>query len=518
MFLVSCGNSVALSESTPTVATGVVSAETSYTTAPLSSTDSTCFSTTETISTTIAQTQLPTTTSLDDFELQIIGDYQSTREIPFEKLYTFSKNYRANGKWYTEVSVVEPIQRRYIFSKIHSGGLVPMVVTVAGYADVKNPNYAPINTAEYFVYRNSCGDYVSDGKLYTMETDGYPEEPVYGCYRIDIGEKYVTFLSGRKYGEIVDDDLGKLHYLFKVVEIDDTEWVYPTIGYDFSSLKCAVRITDETERLFYKPGKDDDIIKYLKMNDIPNPIIEYKCELNAYIEEMLNVDYVDVDNFTPVGEYTSILDAFPFESFAEYPENMRKNRDDPYTPKEIIDVAAYESKYVAGRDTIVKIIGYRNSEIGNDGMLYSYYYVYACPKIGQTPEFYDKTVYIMQAYGSPSHPYYGQRRIEIGDMYLRLDTDASFYQTDEIIPATKMFYLETYENDIYGASPRVYPDFGTDFSNIKSVNEIEEFEKYVYKEGRDDDIIAYMEENNIKPPVYRYKKYLVFFTIASIID
>ena len=434
----------------------------------------------------------------------VVGQYNTLREVKFEKLFRLAPTYRlSNDKWYINASQKNDVKNLLDHFNY-------LIFTVGGYTGIEY-NTFPYHFSEYYVYKNSYGDYLSDSEVYRIKVRGTLEEPGYGLFRMEIGEKYISIFSDA-FAELIEgrEDLDFNGIVFRIDEVDGIEWVYPSIDMDLSSMKCAVKISDPNERLFYKPGTDDDIIAYLNENKIPNPEIDYKCKLDEFINEISNAHVVDTKNVTPVGEYSSILEAFPFESFAEFPENMRLDVNHPYIPKETIDVTTYKSNIANNKDTIVTILGYRNSEIGNDGMVYSYYYVYAEPLFrGTFNECHDDTVYIMQAYGSPSHPYYGQRRIEIGDRFIRLETDASFYQTDEILTATKLFYLiESSDSPMN----HVVADFGTDLSKIIAKKQPTEEEAFVYSEGRDDDVIRYLTENKIEIPIYNEKVLLTYFS------
>lgn len=261
----------------PTTSTTVITAG-----AIATSSAATAIATTAT-ETTPVPTQASTITTTDDFEFHIVGDYHSTREIPFEKLHRMDNNHRVSAeKWYTDLFKKNDVKISNRYS------CYSVIITIAGYSGEKSSITQPYNSAEYYVYQNSYDKYVSDGKIYKMETWGYPEEPVYGCYRIEIGEKYLALVREEIFAYRLSqgDDMMLLPFLYKIVEIDGVEWVYPSIYFDLSGLSCAVKITDENEQLFYKKGADDDIIAYLEANNIPNPKIEHKCELNAFIEEV----------------------------------------------------------------------------------------------------------------------------------------------------------------------------------------------------------------------------------------
>ena len=298
----------------------------------------------------------------------------------------------------------------------------------------------------------------------------------------------------------------------KIVEVDGVEWVYPNFLTDFSYLKCAVKITDEYENMFYKPGQDDDIIEYLEKNNIPNPTFDYKCELGKFIDEISNTHLVETGNITPVGDYESILESFPFKGFAEYPIDMRLDDLHPYLPKKELDITNFEITSKENGLYVVTILGYLYEETDDDGMVYSYYYVYIEPLENGRSKCYDDTVYIMKAYGSPTHPYYGQRRMEIGDRYIRIETDKSVIREEGILSATKLLYIVfSKENNLLFA----FPDFATSFSNVKDLvlnsYKINDGEKQIYTVGRDDDVIDFMKEKNIDPPEYEYKAAVISF-------
>ena len=185
---------------------------------------------------------------------------------------------------------------------------------------------------------------------------------------------------------------------------------------------------------------------------------------------------------------------------------MRLDDEHPYLPKDFLNVGTYIPKAEDNRPVVVTVIGYKGEEIGNDGMLYSYYYVYATQD-QPNGRFLDDTVYVMQAYGTPSHPYYGHRRIEIGDKFFRLETDNS-YRLTGYLPATQMFFV-TNEMSLHGTSQsiqeRVYiyymdAEYGVDLSYLEDFNKTND--RDVYEQGRDDDVISYMNENGISAPKY----------------
>ncbi|MBO4428360.1 MAG: hypothetical protein J5832_00250, partial [Clostridia bacterium] len=89
---------------------------------------------------------------------------------------------------------------------------------------------------------------------------------------------------------------------FKIEEIDRVEWVYSDMYYYMSKLRCAVEITDEYENLFYKPGKDDDIIAFLEEHGLENPKFGYKCELNAFVKEKRV--WSEINDIDPFGTFT----------------------------------------------------------------------------------------------------------------------------------------------------------------------------------------------------------------------
>ena len=208
-----------------------------------------------------------------------------------------------------------------------------------------------------------------------------------------------------------------------------------------------------------------------------------------------------------MGKYTSILESFPFESFAEYPENLRLDDKHAYLPKKIFDIKKYIPKVKNSADIVITILGFIEEEIGDDGMVYSLYYVYAEP-VGIATKCTDETVYIMKAFGSPSHPYYGEKRMEIGDRFLRLETDREFIQTNDIIPATKLFYINESE---YVFNSNVFFDYNTDVSQFYEKNGVYESEKNIYNSESDKKILEFINENRMETPFFKAKSNIIIF-------
>ncbi len=119
----------------------------------------------------------------------------------------------------------------------------------------------------------------------TKETQRYAKPPfeiggIYGRFLIDVidGEKGLQpFLDeGGTWGAFSS---------YVVNEIDGKRYIYSSYR-DLSEMDCAIPITDPEENSIYKVGKHDKQIAELERMNLPMPTYDYKCELDAFYEEM----------------------------------------------------------------------------------------------------------------------------------------------------------------------------------------------------------------------------------------
>ena len=446
--------------------------------------------------TAITEPTEPTATTIDVTTLPIVGEYTNlSKDMPFEEFLLYKEQYRIDKE--------DPYSvEKYV--SIANGGMTPMnyiIVTILGYGGFQGDGI--LSGPTYYVNVERYGEGCIDDTVYKM-IGSYPYKPRYGMERFEIGRRYLVYNLNSTYKK----DPEKIFSPTVVLHIDEHDgetYVYNcnALIY-FTHLSCAIKITDPTENLVYRPGENDDVIAYMEENGITPPTYGYKCKLDDYVQTLSNLKEYNVKDLPVVGEYTSIREQVPFESFAELPLDMRLDPDNPYLIKEkknILRDATYKSKY----DIItVSIAGYIGEEIGEDGMVYSYYYVYVDLDtnsiFGDGPwTTKDNTVHIMKAYGSPAHPYYGQQRYEIGDVLVRYDTDLEELKNDRILSPTSMFLVDSSRK--YYRMSFVYPDFNFDL-DVSVHYPPETIINYmdVYFAGRDDDIIAYMKENKIEMP------------------
>ena len=438
----------------------------------------------------------PTASTIDVTTLPIVGEYTNLRkEVPFIEFLSYDKVAHLNEN--------DP----YSVDKILTHGnhdKTPMnfiIVTILGYAGVQPFGLSSIPV--YYVNVERYGEGCIDSTVYKM---GYtdPQTPQYGCELLEIGERYLTYNLNSTYKKD-PEKIFLISDILRMEEYDGEKYVYNVrMLREFAHLPCAIKITDPIENLVYRPGENDDVIAYMKKNGITPPTYDYKCKLDDYVQALSNSKY-KIDDLPVVGEYTSILKQVPFESFAELPLDMRLDPDNPYLIKEkknILDCYDYEPQ--CDKITVL-IAGYIGEEIGDDGMIYSYYYVYvdlnSVSAEGNGPwTTINNNVYVMKAYGSPAHPYYGQQRYEIGDILLRYQTDIDELHSGTLSP-TSMFLVDSSRK--YYRFTLLYPDF--DFSldisalfNPGAAN----FDLDLYLPKRADDIIAYMESNGIDMPKF----------------
>ncbi|MBO4429237.1 MAG: hypothetical protein J5832_04715 [Clostridia bacterium] len=229
--------------------------------------------------------------------LPIIGEYQSTRDIPFEKFFAYYKNDDELHRWYSDNYLVfldlneltENGVIKTIFEFYHKNFISAQknrrhfyVFTMAGCSGIGGTYY---DTTNYYAYGYEYGEEYADNTVYTFNRlAGRPSVLCFGYHRYDVGDKYLLMLRD----ELEDSTTLPYKLSLKIEEIDGVEWVYADNHWSLEGMKCAVKITDEYENLMYKPGKDDDVIAYMEANGIENPTYNYKCELGAFIEEMLS--------------------------------------------------------------------------------------------------------------------------------------------------------------------------------------------------------------------------------------
>lgn len=461
---------------------------------------------TEPASTSAEQTVSTTATKaiIDPLTLPIEGEYTILREqIKLKTMAVVPQTLRARDD--DEYTYDRSVKVKFGLTKYKPSDF--RIVTVVGYAGEAN-SLNNIRCSNYYVCIEKYGEGLTDATVYKMRVFGAPDEMIYGQERIEIGDRFLTVGSVNEKSKTVDT----VFSLFaRIGKVGGVEYVYsPMNVYDFPRLKCAEHITDKEENSIYKKGLDDDVIAYIDANKMPRPTYDYKCKLDAFVDEVCNYTSVKVSDIVPVGEYTSIREQVPFESFAEFPEDMRLDAKHPYLPKETNDMRKYIKEQSGYSLVTVAIAGYIGEEIGDDGMVYSYYYVY----VDIDTERYvcrDDTVYVMKAYGSPAHPYYGQRRYEIGDVFLRLETDVEYIRSEEkTLDATSLFWVDSKT----GRLGLTFPDFNTDFSTIISFKGAPMYagEEKIYSEKYDTAVYDYMNEKGIDVPIYEY-----FLPYANII-
>ena len=478
------------SKITPTAATTATTA----TTAVSSETAAT-----EATGTPEATTVATAASTIDPLTLPTVGEYTSLRkQIKIKQLKELPVNRRLDEDYPYLANPTIPL--RDISEAQRRKKTDFLIVTVLGYEYLE---FIPGKFYDvYYVNIEQYGKGNTDPTVYMMIYNS-PSNPIYGCNMLEIGERYLV-ISG-VYKKDPSTPFNTFGVAVPIVEQNGELYVYCSQFFrDAAKLKCAIKITDKTENLIYKPGRDDDVIEYMKRNNMPVPTYNYKFKLDELVSEVCDCTVYNLKNITPIGEYTSIKEQVPFESFAELPVDMRKDKNDSYTINKKKNILK-EAKRGSWCDyVLVAIAGYIGEEVGDDGMVYSYYYVYADIQpstvgFGDTNYFYDDTVYIMKAYGSPAHPYYGQKRYEIGDVLLRFETDLDALRKGEMLEATSMFLI-----DESTAFDFAYPDFNfdLDMSAVWSFRVPTELRKDIYVAGEDDEIIEYMNKNNIPMPKF----------------
>ena len=286
LLFVSCGEQVADTTDASTIASIEATAET--TTVTEAATTSATVATRETAGTELTAEETTSTTetsesiaTIDINDITVVGEYTDVNIAPFEKFATYVGKYKLSADMpymmhsagYTYDPDMKPEQFLLFIVAGHTGDEEPTI---------EGPSYS-----FYYCYATEATkDYFSD-RVYKFRLYGTPSVPRYGVPRLKIGKMYFRLASGNEVGELT---LRADKFIFcgtyaEVVEIDGELWIYPNAYISFEKYNSAVPITDEYEKLMYKPGEDDDIIAYMNENNIPIPKYEYKIKLEDYVRE-----------------------------------------------------------------------------------------------------------------------------------------------------------------------------------------------------------------------------------------
>lgn len=476
------------------------------------------------LSTTDPSSSVQTGSDMPSFEFYVVGEYDNLKtELPFERFCDQPKYRRANEieKWKHDDSWVSIAQN-------HNPDIVPpvtyptnciLIATVLGYKE--NAYVEDTLCSKYYVHINRYGMPDTDENVYLIMAEGSPDSPYYGIERIEIGDRlFCETLSLAYKNELVfyTDDSGdtllSVGGVHKIFDIDGEEWIYDYDHFLLNDFNCAVKIMDEREKQFYKTGTDDDIIEYMNENGIPMPTHKYKCRLDEMINEYCwNFEDEEkcIFEFCNVGDYSDLKSEIPFEKFSELPADLYESASQKWKPKassRIVSPKYYERMYGTPRKVrhlssaiIVTVLGYLDGGRISGGIEYSRYYVHIT-RYG-TPDT-DNKVYIMEVPGTPESQYYGNERILIGDKFLTEYNGISMVYTlydEPCLMSTTLYRISEVNREEW-----VFDAYGVDFSKLDCAVEItDDGEKNIYRAGIDDDVISYMNKNNIKMPEHKYK-------------
>ena len=114
--------------------------------------------------------------------------------------------------------------------------------------------------------------------------------------------------------------------------------------------------------------------------------------------------------------------------------------------------------------------------------------------------------YVMDAWSSPVYAVYGYPRYHVGDEYLIADAYLPYLTEWRSLPAdyayVPFYIFEIHEID---GVEYLYP-IRTDISSLNFKTEITNpAENQMYKADKDADVVRYLEEHNLKNPVFGYK-------------
>lgn len=265
---------------------------TSKVTPTIATTSTSTSATATTTATTGTEKPLDVTTHKDEHSNTIIGDYTNEDIMDFIRFAEYSSRHRmsANEPYLPN----NPVKN--ITDWFHDDNITPeqfFTFIIAGYTGKSDPTLIGPDYSYYYVYAKDVNeDHFSD-KVYKIRLNGTPSIPCYGVPRVKLGKTYFRYRTALDVGDDLstysDDGFLMCGSAFgEVVEIDGIEWLYPNKLFGFEDFANIVEITDDYENQIYKPGEDDDIIEYLKKNNIPIPTYGYKIRLSDSIAEMCN--------------------------------------------------------------------------------------------------------------------------------------------------------------------------------------------------------------------------------------
>ena len=248
-------------------------------------TTATTAATTVTVVTTGTAKPLDVTVHEDEHGNVIIGEYTNENISDFIRFAEYASRYRmsANEPYLPN----NPVKN--ITDWFHDDNIT---FTIAGYTGKSDPTLIGPDYSYFYVYAKGIDeDHFSD-KVYKIRLNGTPSIPCYGVPRVKLGKTYFRYRTAFEAGDDLNtySDTGFLmcgSAFGEVVEIDGIEWLYPNKLFGFEDFADVVEITDDYENQIYKPGEDDDIIEYLKKNNIPIPTYGYKIKLSDFIADFI---------------------------------------------------------------------------------------------------------------------------------------------------------------------------------------------------------------------------------------
>ncbi len=230
----------------------------------------------------------------------------------------------------------------------------------------------------------------------------------------------------------------------------------------------------------------------------------------------------EITSLPIIGNYTSTRD-IEFKNFFRYPSSYiqgdRWYADNYIIQYDLVDLVTkgivtitgeYYNKlpYTKGMSKqfyIFAIAGCQGNQlrVGIKSSPETDYYAYGY-KYGE--EFTDDTVYTLTNLpGVPQTLCYGYHRFDIGDKYMLVLAPSEDIERSYKHESTYYFKLHLKIEEIDGVE-WVYADNYWTLEKMECAVKItDEYENLMYKPGKDDDVIAYMEANGIDIPTYDYK-------------
>jgi len=143
----------------------------------------------------------------------------------------------------------------------------------------------------YTVYRiQVLDDYHGGEKLdgetvYSILFVGTEAEQMHRQPPLEIGREYFVL---NLMANNPADRIFEASFWFDINTVGGEEFIYPYF-LDCSQFESKIPITDAGENAVYREGRHDEILRYLRKHDIPNPTFDYKFRIEDFLSEFKSI-------------------------------------------------------------------------------------------------------------------------------------------------------------------------------------------------------------------------------------